>query len=243
MKNIDYIHFDIIDSTNTWVKTNAHTLNPDGLSCITALEQTAGRGRFSRKWISPRGDIYATLFFTIPAGSPYLANIGQLLAYSCASVLKEKGFNAQIKWPNDLLIDGKKVAGVLCETVPLNNRIGIALGIGINVNMGEELLKAIDQPATSLAQLSLKTWSLEQILSPLVQQFMHDFKILQQQGFEPFQSRFQNLLAYKGKEISCNDGAKIIKGICQGITKDGRLELILPSGKPLTLTAGEVKFA
>jgi len=243
-KNVDYIHFDTIDSTNTWAKTNAHTLDPEKLSCITALEQTAGRGRFSRKWLSPHGqNIYATLFFVIPKGSPYLPNLGQILAYSCASVLKEKGFEVEIKWPNDLLINRKKVAGILSETVSLNDSSGVALGIGINVNMSEELLKKIDQPATSLAQLSMKTWKLEQLLEPLIQQFLQDFELLHQKGFAPFQSNFQKLLAYKGQEITCNDGVKTIKGICHAITKDGKLELIPSSGKPITLSAGEVKFS
>jgi BirA family biotin operon repressor/biotin-[acetyl-CoA-carboxylase] ligase len=243
MKNIDFIHFDTIDSTNTWVKKNGHTLDPKGISCITALEQTAGRGRFSRKWLSPRGDIYATLFFTVPQGCPYLHNLGQLLAFSCAAVLKAKGFEAEIKWPNDLLISGKKVAGVLCETFSLNERTGIALGIGINVNMSDDLLKTIDQPATSLAQLSVQTWNLEQILTPLLEQFLKDLEQLQKHGFAPFQSSFQNLLAFKGKEISCHDGMKIIKGTCKGISKEGKLELSLPTGKSAFLTAGEVKSA
>lgn len=241
MKNIDYIHFDILNSTNTWVKENAHTFDPKSFTCVTALEQTSGRGRFSRKWLSPKGDIYATLFFTIPKGSAYLPNIGQILAYSCASVLREKGFQAQIKWPNDILIEGKKVAGILCETTPLNERIGIVLGIGININMGNELLKTIDQPATSLAQLSQKTWDLEQILTPLLHKFINDLTVLQQKGFAPFQPAFQKLLFYKGKEIVCSDGVKKLKGICRGITKDGKLELLLPSGKSTLLTAGEVK--
>lgn len=243
MKNIDFIHFDKIDSTNTWVKKNGHTLDPNGISCITALEQTAGRGRFSRKWLSPRGDIYATLFFTIPQGCPYLSNLGQILAYACACVLKEKGFEAEIKWPNDLLIVGKKVAGVLCETFSLNDRTGIALGIGINVNMSDDLLKTIDQPAISLAQLSVQTWNLEQLLTPLLEQFLKDLEQLQKHGFAPFQSKFQNFLAFKEQEISCNDGTHIIKGICKGITKDGKLELALPNGKSAFLNAGEVKLA
>lgn len=243
LKNIYYIHFDTIDSTNAWTKKNAASLDPDQLTCVTALEQTAGRGRFLRKWISPKGqNIYATLFFSLPKDSPYLINLGQILSLSCITVLKKKGFLPQIKWPNDILLDGKKVAGILCETVSFEDRIGIVLGIGINVNMTQELLDTIDQPATSLAQLSGQTWTLEQILDPVLKQFIKDLEILQAEGFDAFQLAYDQLLAFKGETISCTDGLKTIKGVCHSINSDGRLNLLLPDGQISTLSAGELKL-
>jgi BirA family biotin operon repressor/biotin-[acetyl-CoA-carboxylase] ligase len=243
LKNIYYIHFDTIDSTNTWTKKNASTLDPKQLTCVTSLEQTAGRGRFSRKWLSPKGqNIYTTLFFCLPLESPYIANLGQVLSLSCIDVLKKKGFYPQIKWPNDILLEGKKIAGILCETVLFEDRIGIILGIGININMSQELLETIDQPATSLAQLSGQSWTLEQILEPLLNQFLIDLDTLQNKGFRFFCPLFQELLAYKGKVISCNDGVKMIKGVCHSINPDGRLNLLLPDGQITTLSIGELKL-
>ncbi len=284
MKNINYIHFDTIDSTNTWTKKNAANLDPNQLTCITALEQTAGRGRFFRKWLSPKGqNIYATLYFCLPIGCPYLINLGQILSLSCISVLipkimqklaakprqspgieslttqsrelslrfssqllhdlgyKKKGFCPQVKWPNDILLNHKKVAGILCETVPFEDRIGIVLGIGINVNMSQELLDLIDQPATSLAQLSGQTWTLEQILEPIAKQFLIDLDLLKKQGFGPFRDEYEALLAFKGESITCNDGIQTLKGICHSINCDGRLNLLLPDGTMATLNAGELK--
>lgn len=241
-KNIHYVHFDTIDSTNTWAKNNAQLLDPDSITCVTSLEQTAGRGRRMRKWVSPKGqNLYATLFFCFTRDSKYIANLAQILSLSCATVLKSKGFSPQVKWPNDLLLGGKKVAGVLCETTSLENRIGISLGIGINVNMTDELLKTIDQPATSLAQLSGQSWALEQILEMLLQQFIKDLTLLQKKGFEPFRLFYDELLAYKGQTITCEDGAVKLQGICHSINKEGRLNLILPSGEQKTLLAGEIK--
>jgi BirA family biotin operon repressor/biotin-[acetyl-CoA-carboxylase] ligase len=243
LKNIYYIHFDTIDSTNTWTKKNAEGLDPDQLTCVTALEQTAGRGRFFRKWLSPKGqnNIYATLYFCLPKSFPYLINLGQILSLSCIAVLNKKGFQPQIKWPNDILLDGKKVAGILCETVSFEDRMGVVLGIGINVNMPQEMLETIDQPATSLAQLSGRTWTLEQILEPVLKQFLDDLETLEAKGFEPFRSNYDQLLAFKGEPITCNDGLKTIKGICHSINADGRLNLLLPDGKISILSAGEVK--
>jgi len=242
-KSISYIHFDTIDSTNTWTKNNAETLDPDQVTCITALEQTSGRGRWLRKWLSPHGqNIYATVYFCVPKDCKQLANVGQVLSLSCADVLKKKGFDPQIKWPNDLLLQGKKVAGVLCDTVSFEDRIGVVLGIGLNVNMSQQLLDSIDQPATSLAQLSGQTWTVEQILNLLLDQFLKDLNILLKEGFEPFRLYYEELLAYKGLTITCNDGIHSLSGICHSVNSEGRLNLLLPSGQMKTLSAGEVKF-
>ncbi len=241
LKNIYYIHFDTIDSTNTWTKKNAATLDPNQLTCVTALEQTAGRGRFYRKWISPKGqNIYATLYFSIPRNSPYIINLGQILSLSCIAVLRKKGFDPKIKWPNDIQLDGKKVAGILCETVSFEDRIGIVLGVGINVNMPQDLLDSIDQPATSLAQLSGQTWTLEQIIEPVLKQFIKDLDLLEKQGFEPFRALYDECLAFKGETISCHDGIKTVKGVCHSINSDGRLNLLLPNDEVILLSAGEI---
>lgn len=242
-KSIYYIHFDTIDSTNTWAKKHAHELDRYQMTCITAMEQTAGRGRWNRKWLSPKNEnIYATLYFSLPRSSSFIHNLGQVLSLSCATVLKKKGFLAEIKWPNDLLLNGRKVAGILTELVVFNDYFGIVLGVGINTNMSEELLSTIDQPATSLAQLSGQTWHIEQILEPLLQQFLIDLALLQAEGFTPFRVTYEELLAYKGKTISTNDGSKQITGTCLSINDDGRLNILLPSGEIVTLSAGEIKF-
>lgn len=242
-KNIYYIHFDSIDSTNTWTKENAHLLDPTQVTCITAQEQTLGRGRNLRKWLSPKGEnIYATIYFCLPRSFPWLPNLGQILSLSCARILKEKGFFPKIKWPNDLLLEGKKVAGILCEVVTFDDRLGIVLGVGINVNMSEELLKTIDQPATSLAQLSGRTWHVEQILEPILQQFLKDLELLKNQGFPPFQQLYEDFLAFKGEQVSFNDGIEKIYGTCDSIDINGKLRLTLPSGERAAFTAGEIKF-
>ncbi len=244
LKNICYIHFDTLDSTNNWAKANAHTLDPNQVTCITALEQTAGRGRWFRKWVSPKGEnIYASIYFCLSRDCPYLSNLGQVLSLSCSKILKKKGFSPQIKWPNDILLSGKKVAGILTEAVTFEDRMGIVLGIGLNVNMSRELLENIDQPATSLAQLSGQTWIVEQILEALLKEFLKDLETLQTEGLTPFLPAYEQFLAYKGQSITCHDGLQPIKGICHSISSDGRLNLELPDGKLALISSGEIKFS
>lgn len=239
---INYIHFESLESTNRWAKEHAATLDFEKITCITASEQTAGRGRFSRKWFSPSGqNIYASYVFTVPPGSSYLSNLGQILIYSCAMALKEKGFETKIKWPNDLLIQKRKVAGVLSETFPLNGETVVILGIGLNVNMQKEFLRRIDQPATSLAHISKREWDLQELLTSLSSHFVQNLIRLKAEGFSYFQAPFEKLLAYKNESISCNIGVKTLQGICHRITENGYLEVILPTGEKTLVAAGEIE--
>jgi BirA family biotin operon repressor/biotin-[acetyl-CoA-carboxylase] ligase len=236
---IQYIHLDSVDSTNTWVKSHLPELST--LTCVTADEQTAGRGRFKRHWVSPCGEnIYATLYLTVPLGSIYLANVGQIMAFACAKVLRGIGFEAQLKWPNDILVHGKKISGVLTETVPQGEDIGVIIGIGINVNMPTESLEAIGVPATSLLQLSQKKWNLQEVTELVMNHFLQDLEVLKKSGFAPFQAPFEKMLAYKGQEITCRDGSQTIKGICHSMTQDGRLQLLMASGEIKLITSGEL---
>ncbi len=240
-KKIYYIRFDTIDSTNSWVKRNADVLDPSQLSCITAQEQIAGRGRWGRTWVSPRKhNIYASLFLCISPNSPFLGNMGQILALSCAQSLQERGFSPQLKWPNDILLDQKKLAGILCETVPIKNLLGVIMGIGINVNMPKDLLDMIDQPAISLAQQSGHPWKIEDILDALLHKFLANFELLQTDGFVPFHSTFEQLLAYKGEVVSIFDGYKTIEGICKGVDEKGYLKLQTALQQELLLLHGEI---
>src|ERR1700733_13141072 len=236
---VHYVHLDTVDSTNNWVKSHLPELA--SLTCVTAEEQTAGRGRFKRHWVSPRSEnIYATLYLTVPLGSIYLANLGQIMAFACAKVLRGIGFEAELKWPNDILIQGRKIAGVLTETVTHGEEIGGIIGIGVNVNMKAASLEAIGVPATSLLQLSQKKWDLKELTELLMNHFLQDLELLKKSGFAPFQAPFEKMLAYKGQEITCRDGTQTIKGICHSLSKDGRLQLVLPSGEIKLVTAGEV---
>ncbi|NDD57728.1 MAG: biotin--[acetyl-CoA-carboxylase] ligase [Chlamydiae bacterium] len=242
IKPINYIRFSSLESTNTWTKQNAAMLDPECITCISAQEQTAGRGRFYRKWLSPRGqNIYATLFFRIPKSSVAQGNLGQLLSITLCSILKKHEFFAMIKWPNDLLIQNKKIAGILCETQTFDEEVGVILGFGLNVNMDKDLLEVIDQPATSLAQESGHPWDIEKILQEVIEQFRSDLAILEDKGFIYFHKQYEALLMSKDQLVSWTDGTKSITGIFHSISEDGRLNLIAPSGEIISLSSGELK--
>ncbi|MGL5627478.1 MAG: biotin--[acetyl-CoA-carboxylase] ligase [Candidatus Rhabdochlamydia sp.] len=235
----DYIHFATIDSTNNWTKRNTSLLNQNHISVITADQQTKGYGRFKRNWISPPGNIYVTLFFTLPLDYPYLINLGQILVLACNHTLENKGFYTQLKWPNDLLLENKKVAGTLVEVIR-SEKLEIVLGMGLNVNMHEETLKEIDQNATSLMLFSGKAWVLGSILNPILYAFYNYLRLLSSSGFTHFQPIYQKLLAFQGQEISCQVGNQKMQGICHSINPDGTLNLQLSSGLMISLNAAEI---
>lgn len=155
-------------------------------------------------------------------------------------MLREKGFPAQIKWPNDILVHEKKIGGVLMETVSQEGLTAIILGIGLNINMEPAALQAIDQPATSLLDLSGKVWNIPQVLEALLSQFLTHFEVLKNEGFSAFRQPFEELLFHRGQEIICRDGIRTLKGICHALAPDGRLQLLLPSGELQAVAAGEL---
>jgi BirA family transcriptional regulator, biotin operon repressor / biotin---[acetyl-CoA-carboxylase] ligase len=241
MEIID-IHLDTIDSTNSYAKLHVKEFHADQIVCIDAEEQTAGRGRQNRPWYSPRSqNIYATFVFRLPLHTLHLISLGQVMTLSLAMVLLKEGLHPMVKWPNDVHIDGKKIAGVLCETEFHATHIDIFLGIGVNVNMDAKQLTHIDQPATSLFIETGHNWDRHLLLKKLQKQFAADLQKFKKEGFTPFHSQFENLLAYKGQTIRCFDGKKEWVGICHSVTNDGQLNLYLPNKEIHTILSGNIK--
>lgn len=236
------IHLSTIDSTNTYAKLHVREFPTNQITCIYADEQTAGRGRQQRSWVSPpEVNLYVTFFLQLPLNTPHLTSIGQILALSCASLLSRYNLSANIKWPNDIQLKGKKVAGILCETTFHPPLVDLFLGIGLNVNMEKALLDQIDQPATSLLAETNKIWERKTLLRELQAQFEQDLKKFTQEGFAPFHALFNDLLAMKGQEIILFDGQRTWSGICDSITPHGELKLVLQSGEVKTFASGDVK--
>ena|SRR3990167_1911535 len=240
MEYVD-ISLDQIDSTNTYAKQHGAEFDPDKVTCITAEEQTGGRGRYQRTWVSPRGvNLYVTFSFLLPRETPHLISLGQVMTCSLASLLLSAGLAPKIKWPNDVQLAGKKVSGVLCETVFGRTAVQVIVGIGINVNMGKEDLDTIDQSATSLKNETGHSWERKSLLQKLKKQFLSDLEAFKVGGFGPFYPLFNRLLAFKGQTIRCFDGQKEWVGICHSITPEGQLNLLLPDQTLHTLSSGDV---
>lgn len=192
MELIHY-HFETLVSTNDWAKQELKNFKRDSLTLITAEQQTRGRGQYGRLWVSPKGEnLYASFCFFIDENQEEPLSLTHVLALSLARVLASKGVVCRIKWPNDLLIDRKKIAGILCETKYLPPHFGVVIGLGLNINMPEETLNTINQPATSLKAQTGRLWEIAPLVEEITTSFQHDLNTFLKKGFSPFLTDFQN---------------------------------------------------
>lgn len=240
MKLIRY-HFNTISSTNTWAKEHVHQLPVGSLTLITASHQVEGRGRFNRVWISPENvNIYATFCFYVQENRRDVGHIPQLLALAAAKVLENLSLKPTLKWPNDVLLSGKKVAGILCETTTQENQRCVICGIGLNVNMQEDQLCTIDRPATSLYVESQQIYVVESILEQLIERFQRDLTVFLYQGFFPFFEGFKQRSALKfGQKIKFHNNQSIIEGTFHCLNLDGSVTICLLDQSLKTYQAGE----
>eukprot|EP00698_Gefionella_okellyi_P019252 TRINITY_DN5877_c0_g1_i1.p1 TRINITY_DN5877_c0_g1~~TRINITY_DN5877_c0_g1_i1.p1 ORF type:complete len:310 (-),score=50.89 TRINITY_DN5877_c0_g1_i1:432-1361(-) len=244
--SVDRRHFDTIDSTNAWGLASYRSLNHGNVTVVTAAQQTAGRGRGERQWISPANEnIYASFVFVIKM-SPHLPNLTQLLALSAISALRTHGVDhAQLKWPNDIVVDGQKLGGILAQSSTDGVQDGcmaIVLGIGLNVNMPPDAVRAIARPvwpATSVLAATGRSLSVAELTDTLVEQFAENLRQFLHDGYWAFVPRISALLALNGEQITMDDGEKQWTGVQEGVNQDGMLQVRLLSGELRTFVSAE----
>ena len=227
---MDTLEFDTIPSRHLWAKEHLSELKPNPILCITAREQTKGIGRRGRSWVSPKDqNLYATFVFNLPKNSPPPHNLAQILSLSCITILESLGLTPRIKWPNDILLSGKKCAGMLCD---IHGKT-VIISLGLNINMPEPL--PIDQPNTSLFIESGKEHSISTLQAAIATQFENDLNTWFGKGFSPFHASYGQRLASKNTTVSYQKDGQAITGILRGITSDGRIKLAMPNGDGLVL--------
>lgn len=223
---VERFHFKKISSIHLWAKDSLAQFDKKKISLIIADMQTAGHGRIKgRHWVSKRGNLHMTLVFEGPP-SP---NLAQILALSAILVIADKGAFLQIKWPNDLIFDGKKVGGAMVEICDAK----IIMSIGININTPIET----DQPTFSLGEITNTKWDLNDLATAICQKLFHNLSL----PFSDLQPMFNELLAYKGQAIRFCIGEKIITGICVGIDAMGHLQLKQNDGTITSFSSGEIQ--
>jgi BirA family biotin operon repressor/biotin-[acetyl-CoA-carboxylase] ligase len=233
------IHLETVDSTNTYAKMHFDAFKKDAITCIIANEQTQGKGSRNKSWYSPAYlNLYVTFAFTLNSTFHGIETLCHILAISLLNILKSHNLSPKIKWPNDVMLNNKKLAGVLCEPIFEKGITKIVLGIGINVNT--ENLSCIDQPATSLYLETKKIWDKFALLEELKKEFEINLNELLKNGFKSFKPIFEENLFAKGKFVTIKDGPKTVQGTIDSITKDGRLNIKLENEHIVTLTTGTV---
>jgi len=232
--------FETVDSTNEEARRRA-AAGERGPLWIWARTQSAGRGRRGRTWESPRGNLMATLLLNPGVAAPEAARlsfVAALSAFDTVSALAGSHLVA-LKWPNDVLVDGAKIAGLLLESSGGPEGGWLAIGIGINLvaHPGDT-----PYPATSIAALTPAVPDAGEALALLASAWDRWFRVWQREGFAPIREAWCARAAGMGAPITARLGYRDVMGVFQGIDEQGALELLTAEGLTEKITAGEVFF-
>jgi BirA family transcriptional regulator, biotin operon repressor / biotin---[acetyl-CoA-carboxylase] ligase len=238
-------HFFKTDSTNRVALELGHAGEPEG-AVVLAEEQTAGRGRAGRLWHSDRAvGIYVTVLLRprlAPVQAPLLTMMAGLSARSAVQAVT--GLTVDLKWPNDLLLNGKKTGGILTEMHAEPGQIRfVIVGIGLNVNQ-EKFPGALADTATSLRVETGKSQSRMELLVRLLREFENDYNRFLREGVESVMARFEEVSTYaKGKRVRVTNGTESYVGTTAGLGPEGLLQVERDDGKVMTVIAGDVTEA
>ena len=226
--------FESIDSTNEEAKRRGEAGAPDG-SIYVADNQTNGKGRRGRTWLSPSGE---DIFFTLNSVSMLTLVAASAVA---EAVDKVTGQECQIKWPNDIVLNRKKVCGILTEmNMEIDSIAYVVVGVGINVNR-MEFREDIAETATSLKKESGHSIERAELLSEILSAFFRDYKLfLEKQDLSPFLESYNQKLVNVGREVKIiKKGEEIIRTAI-GINDRGELIVQDAEGNTEHIFSGEV---
>ena len=236
------VFFEEIDSTNTYAKHLGEKGTEDG-TLVIAESQHAGKGRRGRSWESPGGkDIYMSLLLRPQIQPEHASSVTLVAALSVAKAIGEvTGLECSIKWPNDLVLHGKKVCGILTEMSSEPDCIHyVVVGIGINVN-GEQFPDGIKDMAGSLYLEGKKTVRRALLVASVMNHFERDYEVFcKDQSLRKLRSDYDSLLINNGKDVKIIGIQEEYCGIAQGIDDTGRLLVRMADGTIRKVVSGEV---
>ena len=209
---------------------------------ISADIQTAGRGRQGRVWRSPMGGLWMSLAWPAPGDAdryrvlPLVAGLAVAEAVSDVTELEP-----QIKWPNDLLLDGMKTAGILCEYQPLRQPV-VIIGIGVNANLNAgKLGRGLRHPATTLQEQLGRPISIKDLRDAVARRLLSRLRIFEREGIALLLPSIRKRLAWQDEPIICElPGGQKREGTLGGIDEQGRLLLNDPTDGTVPLDVGEI---
>lgn len=243
-KDLDIETFETLPSTNDYLK---NFVSQKKLRICLAELQTHGRGRLSRQWFSPFGqNIYFSLLFHLHKDVSELAGLALVAGLGVIKTLTPfvNPSLLRIKWPNDILYDQKKIAGILIDVQgeTKNGRCAVIVGIGINVNMQLEKKNPINKNWTSLARITNKLSDRNVICVHLTNQLMKNLLDFEMHGLNFFLQDWNSLDFLFGKIIKLESVDKQTEGRAQGIDQYGRLLLELADKSLCAFSSGEISI-
>ncbi|MEX2129866.1 MAG: bifunctional biotin--[acetyl-CoA-carboxylase] ligase/biotin operon repressor BirA [Pseudohongiellaceae bacterium] len=233
-----------IDSTNSEAMRRIQK-GAKGRQLIVAEQQLAGRGRRGRAWLSPMArNVYMSLIWPFDNGITALEGLSLVIALSLVRALQELGLpgmeHLRVKWPNDVWLQNKKLAGILLELQgDAQGPLQVVIGIGLNVNMPLQLHQEIQQPVTDLSSNGNFKVDRNRIVTQVVSQLDKDLRQFSASGFAAFKDTWHQYDVFHGQTVEVTRGNNRIVGKVTGVDATGALVLSTPTGIEL-ITGGEV---
>ncbi len=212
---------------------------PEG-TVVQALQQTAGKGRHGRNWVSEKGNLYLSFLLKPASDARHIGQMGLLTGVAAAETIRKYLADPEVlslKWPNDVLLNGHKCAGMLIETqlTPKNSLSWVAIGIGINVasapqNIGGECMD----------HFTNKSFSLTAIRTTFLSNMDKYYTMWSQEGFDPIKENWLKYAHPKGTKVKVRIGPQMEEGTFYGIDNEGNLMLTDHELRMKKVTAGEI---
>ena len=233
-----------IDSTNSWLLERPLAKGDVARACLAEF-QRLGRGRRGRNWVSPfGGNIYLSLRYRFARGATQLGGLSLAVGVALCEVLRAEGaVGLGLKWPNDVLLDGQKLAGVLLEiSGETNGPCEVVIGVGVNLRSTGLRGAAIDQPWADLESALGRQVSRNSLAARLLHRLLETAACYDSQGFEIFRKAWEMSDILAGREVLLKMPAGEVSGVMQGVDEDGALILSLPNGELRRFHGGEVSL-
>lgn len=234
------VHLEI-DSTNSHLMRRALVEDVDGVACL-AERQTNGRGRRGRTWLTPAGAAIAlSLGRRVSVAIADVAPLSLVVGLAVARAMHSSGITGvSLKWPNDVLLDGAKVAGVLIELASGSNPVMAVIGVGINVGSGMEVRAHIGTPVGDV--LDRNRHVSRNVLAANVIDSVHELTAnFESSGFSRMRREWERLHAHQGEIVRVTSAASSVEGVALGVTPNGELILETQSGVA-NYSGGEVSL-
>ncbi|EED30758.1 biotin-(acetyl-CoA-carboxylase) ligase [gamma proteobacterium NOR5-3] len=231
-----------IDSTNAQLRRQGPAVV--GASVCLAESQSAGRGRRGKSWLSPfASSIYLSVGWRFQGGAEVLEGLSLAVGVMVCDALKDLGVRQlSLKWPNDVYLDGRKLAGILVEmNGDFSGPCDVIIGVGINVQLPESMTAQIEQPWSDLRSVIDESFSRSVLVGKLLNRMLPALAVYEQEGFALWRGRWQSLDAFAGRSVIVDNSGQRIAGEAQGVDERGALLLRTGTGVQ-SLHGGEVSL-
>lgn len=234
-----------VDSTNKWAKELVKLGASEGTVAV-AETQTCGRGRLKRRWFSPKGGLWFSVILKPKVKPAEAAKLMLAAGLAVAEVLRRLySVEVETKWPNDVLVNGRKVCGILAEMNTIDERVNYAIiGVGINANFDVKkvLPKKLWESTTSLKNELDKTVRIGELFRAVLEELENVYRLFLGEGFSPILNKWKGYAAFLGGQVEVASGTEKWVGLALDVDSDGSLLLRLENGVVKRVVVGDVSL-